>query len=79
MYDNYWQAAAAHDAEIERLFAPWNQDDVEQQPTRCDWCNAECEAEVCDPCFVANAEACGDWDEESIAAQRRLTPDPSTC
>lgn len=28
--------------------------------------------ETCDECLVKNAEACGDWDPESIAAAKRL-------
>ena len=28
----------------------------------------------CDDCLVANAESCGDWTNESTAAQRRLMP-----
>lgn len=41
----------------------------------CDWCLArpvESSGEVCDRCLVENAENCGDWDEESIAAKERL-------
>lgn len=26
----------------------------------------------CDRCLVENAKACGDWDEEALAAQQRL-------
>jgi len=33
----------------------------------------------CDRCIVVNAQACGDWDGDSIAAHRRLFPDASTC
>ena len=30
--------------------------------------------EWCDTCLVENAESCGDWTNESIAAQQRLMP-----
>jgi len=34
---------------------------------------------MCDHCGVANSEACGDWCNESIAAFRRINPNPATC
>lgn len=86
MTDNYWQAAAAHDADFELRFAPYNQPDAEPEPTLCAWCEAETDNGlsdhgdiVCDACLVKNAQECGEWSSESIAASRRLTPDPSTC
>ena len=44
-------------------------------------CNAEVDhyGQVCDPCLVANAEACGDWCNDSIAAHRRMHDAPITC
>lgn len=43
----------------------------------CDWClccPVESSGDVCDRCLVENAEKCGDWDAESIAAKERLNP-----
>lgn len=47
-------------------------------------CNEGCgrvvldEDTTCDHCLVAMSESCGDWWNETIAAFRRLNPDPST-
>ena len=32
----------------------------------------------CDQCLVGNSENCGDWTDESVAAQQRLMPNNST-
>ena len=59
--------------------------DFEEEVTPCEHCGAEVEhpvtgyVDLCDLCAVANAHACGDWDEQSTAAFRRLHPDPATC
>jgi hypothetical protein len=53
----------------------------EGMPHFCDWnCNTEVkhDGDVCDACLVDNAEACGDWDEESIAAAERMGVTPTT-
>jgi len=35
--------------------------------------------EWCDTCLVENSENCGDWTDESVAAQQRLMPiNPTT-
>ena len=34
--------------------------------------------EWCDDCLVQNAESCGDWTNESTAAQQRLMPEHPT-
>lgn len=68
-------------------FAPGFDDpiDFEEEATPCEHCGAEVTNEMpghvhlCDPCAVANALACGDWDEQSTAAFRRLNPCPITC
>ena len=59
--------------------------DFEEEATPCEHCGAEVTHEMpghvhlCDPCAVANALACGDWDEQSTAAFRRLNHCPITC
>ena len=62
--------------------APWNQPEhYEGIPHRCDWdCGTEVDeiGQVCDACLVDNAETCGDWDEESLAAKQRLTNTTTT-
>lgn len=68
-------------------FAPGFDDpiDFEEEATPCEHCGAEVTHEMpghvhlCDRCAVANAHACGDWDEQSTAAFRRLNPCPITC
>ena len=68
-------------------FAPGFDDpiDFEEEATPCEHCGAEVTHEMpghvhlCDPCAVANALACGDWDEQSTAAFRRLNHCPITC
>jgi hypothetical protein len=67
----YYPAGAQHDPR-----APWTQPDLYgTNPHRCDWeCGNEVDEQeqVCDACLVDNAKACGDWDEESLAAQQRI-------
>jgi hypothetical protein len=53
----------------------------ENVPHFCEWnCNTEVkhDGDVCDACLVDNAEACGDWDEESIKAAERMGVTPQT-
>lgn len=50
--------------------APWDHDTY-----RCENCGGtevDGAGEWCDPCHVANAELCGDWDDAAIAAQKRM-------
>lgn len=84
--DDYLSAGTAHDADFERHHAPWNKPDAEPTPTPCAWCWSDTDNSlsdfgdiVCDACLVAHAHECGEWSSESIAASRRLNPDPSTC
>jgi|JI6StandDraft_1071083.scaffolds.fasta_scaffold1067325_2 hypothetical protein len=67
--------------------APWNR---EGEPLRytCEQCHEDVPEEQaqtsldrtgsvwCDRCLVENAQACGDWDEESLEAQKRLNQNP---
>lgn len=83
---DYLAAGRAHDADFEARNAPWNQPDREPDPVVCAWCWHECDDRmsdfgdvVCDQCLVAHAASCGEWSTESIAAARRLNPDPATC
>lgn len=69
------------------IYSPYAANDADVYPERFfdryedageDFCEMECGAIVakhgqsCDTCLVANAEACGDWDEESLAAAERI-------
>ena len=55
----------------------------DEDPHEPPMCNEGCGRVVldddttCDHCLVALSESCGDWWPESIAAFRRLHPDPS--
>ena len=54
--------------------APW---DEEEYILEVYYCDNNCGTKVkdehqwCDACLIANAEACGDWDDEALAAKQR--------
>ena len=70
-------------------FAPWNQEDMPDTPDFCASCQTESGHMTnigstvtpqleCDRCLVDNAELCGDWDAETIAAATRIgVPHPT--
>lgn len=90
-----WQADVPTETLDDRNpFAPWNREEVEDEPQVC----ARCYAEVpdgpaldskreygdvlCDRCLVASSELGGDWSAIDIAAAIRLgvpRPDEPTC
>lgn len=54
-------------------FAPWRDTVIDIH--HCGWgCGeiVEQQGQPCDKCLVDNATRCGDWDEESLEAQKRL-------
>lgn len=75
-------------------FAPWNREEVEEEPQVCARCSAEVEDGpaldskreygdvLCDHCLVASSELGGDWSAIDIAAAVRIGvphPDEPTC
>lgn len=49
--------------------------DWSEAPIMCDlcqWREVENRGDLCDQCAVENAMSCGDWDDTSIAAGKRL-------
>lgn len=78
--DGYLAAGTAHDAAFERLHAPSTQHDASDDEPTCDWCGlVTFHGDFCDRCLVTNANDCGDWDNESIAAFHRINNTPTTC